>query len=312
MKRIWLLLIFPLVLCSVETQVSLSATHNLAYLGDRIGVTLLLKADPAVDDMSAELKVDGKVCEMIDSGNVTRRIVPEGIVLEQKFELAFFDLGDFSIGPAKVSVFSGGETLSQIVSNEVPITIKPILEGEESELVEGKAPVYLQGSPLHLLRLIWVPAVLMALMLGLWILLRSNRRKKVVSPVRQSPFKLFESELKRLFEERLFEKGFQVLFFLRLTHVLKKFLHGWHRVDAEEMTTEEIREKLNGLMPNAKAWSALTRVLESADLVKFARYDMQKEEFEIISGNLKEMVRSYGLEEQKKEAAALAQGARCV
>ncbi len=312
MKRIWLLLVFPALLCSKETQVSLSATHNLAYLGDRIGVTLLLKAESSIDDMYVDLAVEEKVCEIVQSGVVVKRIVPEGIVLEQKYELAFFNLGDFTIGPAKVDVYSQGEKVSELLSNGVPITIKPILQEEEVDLEAGKPPLYMSGSPLYLLRLIWIPIVMVVVSSGLWFLIRKNRRVKAIGVPALSPFRVLENELKRLMDERLFEKGFQVLFFLRLTHTLKKFLQGWHGVDAEEMTTEEIKRNMDGLMLSPKAGPALTRILDSADLVKFARYEMSPEEYDDIAGNLKLVVAVYAEEERKKEAAANAKGAEGV
>jgi len=305
--RFCLLLLCSQVLLGKETQVSLSATHNLAYIGDRVGVTLLVKSDLGVDDIAVKLVINEKNCALVKEGEITRRIVPEGIVLEQKYELAFFDLGEFEIGPAQVTLFSQGEKKAELISNEVPISVKKILKNQKTELEPGKPPIFLSGSPKYLIDMLWLPVLIGAALLGLWLVYRKNKRVIAPQKILLTPLQKLQQELKRLFEERLYEKGFQVLFSLKLTHSLKKFIRGWHRFDAEEMTTEEIRAKLFKFVPDSPAIRALIRIFESADLVKFACYELNPTEYEDMCRQIEVIVSECHEVERKRAEEMMAQ-----
>ncbi len=310
MKRcgvLWMLLfLLTARIGAKEVQISLSASHNLAFVGDRIGITLLVKANTEVDRISAELSINKQVCEMLGQDSVVKRVVPEGVVFEQRFELAFFELGDFDIGPAQVTLYSPSGKPSGLKSNLVPITIRTILKDQQTELEPGKPPLSMPGSPWYLLRLIWLPLTVIVLAGAIFLVLRKGRRKQSPAPAPRSPLQTLELELQRLFAEQLFEKGFQILFSLRLTQSLKKFLHAWHAVNAEEMTTDEICVKMNGLTPDPGAWTALNQILSGTDLVKFARYEMKQDEFAEIRDRIGLIVASYQSEERRRTAALLA------
>ncbi len=306
LKSAWLsVILLPCLLGGKESQLSLSATHNMAFIGDRIGVTLLVKADMAIDDFSAVLETEKAICELVKEGGVSKRVVPEGVVLEQKFELSFFDLGDYTIGPARVTLFSRGEKLAELSTNEVPIMIKSLLKEDAAELEPGKPPLLMSGSPLYLLQILWFPSVIMAFLLGIWLLSKKRRKKGVSRSITLTPLQVLEKELGRLFDERLFEKGFMVLFFLRLTQSLKKFLHGWHGIDAEEMTTEELRQKLDALANVPLRGASLIRIFENADLVKFARHELVQSEYDEICRLTKMIVGIYREEERLRVAESL-------
>lgn len=280
-----------------ETQVSLSATHNLALIGDRIGVTLLVKAERDTVNIEVDLLVDPQVCEIVAKGVVSKRTVPEGVVLEQKYELAFFDLGDFDIGPARVVLLDGEDKETDLSSNRVPITIKESVRREDQELAPGKAPRILSGSPLYLLKMVWLPLSLLLLGLAAWFLIRKSRKGVPDAQIVLSPLQIFEKEMNDLLSEGLFEKGFKMLFFLRLTHVMKKFLQGWHKINAEEMTSEELCWVLQKEKNGSPALPEITAILGKADLAKFARYEVNREEY----GQLCEMIEALRTKYRQKE-----------
>lgn len=298
-------LLLSFLLTASAPQVSLSATHNLAYIGDRIGVTLLVKADGQFDPQTVVLDNQGQKFELISEGRLEKRIVPEGVVWEQKYELAFFDLGDFIIGPARVTYNDHVVQAGELSSNEVPIKIKGLVSDAAQELEPGKRPLELSGSPAYLLKKVWLPMLLMACLLVLIILL--TRKKKPLPPVVSSlsPVQWLESELKKLGDERLLEKGFQILFALRLTHVLKVFIRQFYRIDAEEMTTEELLARLDGHLPAPTAEDAIKKILQAADLVKFARYEMTLSEQEVLGRNTRQFTEIHRREEQKRQEVAM-------
>jgi hypothetical protein len=294
------------------SQVTLSATHNLAYVGDRIGVTLLVKADASLELLSAVLSKDSQKYELISEGRLEKRVVAEGVVWEQKYEVAFFDLGDFTIGPAQVRVCEADNETTELVSNDVPIRIKALLKGDNPELEPGKPPLVMTGSPLHLLRRLWLPLLILCALAALIVVLTRKKRPLVEKAVPLSPVSRLERGLKKLMQEKLFEKGFQVMFFLRLTHLVRVFIKGFHGLDAEEMTSEELRNRLQGRLPHPAAEEALYALLKGADLVKFARHEMPVWEYELILDRLGLFVAHHRQEEQKRALADDQKGGACV
>ena len=76
MKRIvWFGLLLSLLQAATvarETQVSLSSTHNIAHVGDRIGLTLLVRTDPETDGMTAIFDPAMQKFELVSQSPVAR------------------------------------------------------------------------------------------------------------------------------------------------------------------------------------------------------------------------------------------------
>jgi len=126
-----------------------------------------------------------------------------------------------------------------------------------------------------------LPWLLLALLLGLvsFFLTRylKNRRKKKSEPVSiwekpEIPAHLAAiSSLEDLKAKKLWEQGYIKQYYIELTAIVRQYIEKRFEVDALEMTTPET---LVAMQPKLESstWDQLKDLLESADLVKFAKF----------------------------------------
>jgi hypothetical protein len=90
-------------------------------------------------------------------------------------------------------------------------------------------------------------------------------------------------ELERLRDEKLWQRGEIKLYYTRLTEILRQYLENRFRVYSLELTTSETLDALykTGFKKNG-SYNQLKSVLNSADLVKFAKYAPEPAEHESI------------------------------
>ena len=63
-------------------------------------------------------------------------------------------------------------------------------------------------------------------------------------------------------------------YYMKLTDTLRTYLQGRYGFNAREMTSGEILDALHGLQDDEQARAELQEILGTADLVKFARYEV--------------------------------------
>ena len=90
-------------------------------------------------------------------------------------------------------------------------------------------------------------------------------------------------ELEKLREEKLWQKGDIKIYYTRLTEILRLYLENRFSVFSLELTTRETLDTLlkTGFKKDG-AYDQLKRVLTSADLVKFAKYNPDPAEHESL------------------------------
>jgi hypothetical protein len=90
-------------------------------------------------------------------------------------------------------------------------------------------------------------------------------------------------ELEKLRDEKLWQSGEIKKYYTRLTEVLRQYLENRYRVFSLELTT---RETLDALVKTGfkrdGSYNQLKNVLTSADLVKFAKYNPEPSENELV------------------------------
>ncbi len=109
-------------------------------------------------------------------------------------------------------------------------------------------------------------AILVVLGLLIGLLRRLRWRKAAPAPPPPPPEKLAESELDRLAEVNAWQDR---AFYFALSAILRRYLRGRYRMDAPEMTTEELLPRLQGHLDRPH-YDGLQRFFRFSDGVKFA------------------------------------------
>jgi len=148
------------------------------------------------------------------------------------------------------------------IANELDPKVRPNPEGrpqrEEWLLAKQLAAGALVG------------AILTAI--GAWLFLRWSRRPKVAPYVAPKlPWIAALEELEAIRASSLIAEGKNDAYFDRVSDCVRKYLGARYGFDGLESTTDEMQRTLARVRPPVRGLDTITRFLEEADLVKFAR-----------------------------------------
>ncbi len=300
-----LLLILPVfwfllntVILTAETQVSISVSNNLATVGDRILLKIIVKTTSDVDKIT--LKAGEKDFEIVDQAPTQKRRQQDYTVFEKSIEIAFFKIGEFNVGPFEIDLKKNDAVIETRETNSVPVTVKTVLKEEDKDIKPLEVLIDIKGNPFYILKyVILAVAVIVAVILIIWWF-KKRRHVPVKAEPALSPLEEFEIRVKELYGKNLFEKGKMKFFFIELTGIVKNFLHRMYGFSAEDFTTYETLYELKRCEREVPIINSMEFLFNTADLVKFAKFVPDAGVLGEISGKLESTVGIY-----KQRAAAL-------
>jgi len=299
----FLLLILTVELVS-ETQVSISISDNLATIGDRIRLKIIVKTTSEVDKITE--KTTQKDFEVLKQAPFQKRKQQDYLVFEKEIEIAFFKTGDFNIGPFDIHLKKKNKVIETRETNSIPITIKSVLKEEDKDIKSLKSLIKIKGNPFYVLKYVIIAVVLIiaVILIILWIKKRRKKASVVEKPL-LSPLEEFELRIKELFDRKLFEKGKMKLFFLDLTQIIKRFLHRTYQFNAEDFTTYETLYDLKKREGEVLILNNMEFLFNTSDLVKFAKFipgdDVLGEVLKKIEGTIQVYKQRISTQEQAQE-----------
>lgn len=292
---IWILCLgffWGTVLLQAETQVSISASDNLAYIGDRILVKIRVKTTADVDRIN--VKQEAQSFEILAQKDTVVNQQQEYKVFEKDVQVAFFDTGDFNIGPFTVELIKNTKAVEIKTTNAVPITIKSTLSEADKDIKPIKGPVEIKGNPFYILK--WVFLALGLILLGILLYWWWRKRKAArikTTTISLTPLEELESRIKELGTKAYLEKGKAKQHFLELTQILKHFLLRTYSFNAEDYTTYETMFVLMQKEGTATIVDNMRFLLNTADLVKFAMFIPDSVVMAELNNKIADMVVTY-------------------
>jgi hypothetical protein len=280
---------------AAETQVSISASNNLAFVGDKINLKIIVKT---THENIREIKIqtEKRDFDILDQQPTGKRQQTDYMVFEKTLVIAFFNTGDYEIGPFEVQLIKEEEIVESKKTNSVPVSVKSVLKEEDKDIKPLKSLIDLKGNPWYLLK--YVIAILAVLGLVIFLILWIRKRRKAAPPPPKplmSPLEEWEFRLKELAEKKLLETGKLKLHFIELTQIIKHFLHRDYGFNAEDFTTEETLYYLNKDETDGLIQDNMRFVFNTSDLVKFAKFIPDPPVFAEINGKIQEMITRYKL-----------------
>ena len=300
---IFLLLITAIELAS-DTQVSISVSDNLATIGDRIRLKVIVKTTSEADNITE--KTFQKDFEVLKQAPYRKRKQQDYMVFEKEIEIAFFKTGDYNVGPIEIHLKKENKVIETRETNSIPVTIKSVLKEEDKDIKPLKDLIEIKGNPFYILKyvIIAVVFIIAVILLILWLKKRKRKTREVEKPL-LSPLEEFEMRVKELFDRKLFEKGKIKLFFLELTQVLKRFLHRTYRFNAEDFTTYETLYDLKKHEGEVLIVNNMEFLFNTSDLVKFAKFvpgsDVLGEVLKKIEGTIRAYKQRISAQQEAQE-----------
>jgi hypothetical protein len=135
--------------------------------------------------------------------------------------------------------------------------------------------------------------LLVALVYYLYIRLKDN--KPIISKIRiirhVPPHQKAMKEIQRIKADGIGQSGDQKEYYTRLTDILRTYLDERFGINAMEMTSGEIIEQLRQVEDQSK-FEELKQLLETADLVKFAKFSTMLNENDRDMANVVEFIQT--------------------
>lgn len=289
-KGIYILLLVQFITSAVKSQdVSVRTEFDTSriYIGDQINYTITI-------DQPSDLKLNlpqikDTLCKNIEilSGPVTDSTLNgDRLIISSTYLITSFDSGFYEVLPYFAESVND-QGLKRFYSDYAVLEVMrvritpPDTAAKIFDIVEPyRAPVTV-GEILP-----WVIVILIASAL-IWLAyryLRTLRRKKSEPEIVINPdpaHVIAFRDLEKLRSEELWQKGEVKLYYSRLTEILRQYLENRYGVYSLELTTSETLDALyrTGFKKDEN-YNQLKKILTSADLVKFAKYNPEPDENE--------------------------------
>ena len=229
-------------------------------------------------------KRSNAVLEILDKSETDSSFADDGrVTVRRRLDATIFDAGDFTIPAWHFDLLTvGSETVDNV--NSTPLQIRvfapPLDAGDQPRDI--KQPLDLPFDWLAVL--IWglIGLGAGAAALTVWLLLRRRRPREVVAEVVPKlsvpAHKTALNALRALEKDELWQRGEVKHYYTRISEILRTYLEERYNMLALESTSAEILADLRAFVQQDTAeYAQLSRILETADLVKFAKIEPQAE-----------------------------------
>ena len=269
---ILILFVFP-TLHAQEVKVATS-TKNIK-IGEQIEYKISVQAPADATVVFPEGQTFGAL-EMVKT-NPTDTLKEAGkFRLEKAYYLTQFDEGKYTIPQQKIQIshkdFYTDSLLVEVHNVAVDTLKQPLYDAK---------PIADVTSPSSSLLWLWIVLGIVALLLtaaaSYFFVFRKKKLSAEEERKKLPPFERAIQDLKDLQNSKYLIESQHKAYYTRLTDIVKEYLEDEVHILAKESTTDELLAKINDLQQNGKLHlsaetiSNLKRVLQNADLVKFAK-----------------------------------------
>ena len=275
MRRIlyFILILFVLPTLHAQEVKVVTSTKNIK-IGEQIEYKISVQAPADAAVVFPEGQTFGAL-EMVKT-NPTDTLKEAGkFRLEKAYYLTQFDEGKYTIPQQKIQIshkdFYTDSLLVEVHNVAIDTLKQPLYDAKP--IAEVTSP-----SSSHLW--LWIVGIVALLLTAAALYFFVFRKKKLSAEEERKklpPFERAIQDLKDLQNSKYLIESQHKAYYTRLTDIVKEYLEDEVHILAKESTTDELLAKINDLQQtgklhlSAETISNLKRVLQNADLVKFAK-----------------------------------------
>ncbi|MCB9478007.1 MAG: hypothetical protein H6685_14165 [Deltaproteobacteria bacterium] len=270
----------------VEIETSIS--NSLITVGDPIDYTITVRWDssvvkgaPAISENLGSLVIQDQTLDQTVEVDATHR------ERKQTFRVTSYKVGDYQIPPPTIRyVDTAGQNLTAR-GEPVSLTVKSIAPEDAADIRDIKPPrdVPRNITPI-ILMFLGAVVLLTALFYGIYRWRKGRGPKDLPSPPEPAHVTALRL-LAGLDRYSLDDHESIKAFYVELSSILRDYLWGRFSLDAPRLTTRQLKIALEDAGPKGRVGllETLTRhqifaVLDTGDLVKFAKVDPMREEID--------------------------------
>ncbi len=255
-----------------QGELTVAVDSTAVKIGEQIDYILQIKADSTAQVVFPEEPLFAPF-ELLESSPIDTLRYQSHYLYTKKYALIQFDSGDYFI-PQQQVIVDGFSKIADLI----PIRVNTVeVDTTKQKLYDIKPLQEVDRNYEKLIaQILWVVVILLALV-GVFYTYLFQKRKKELRNRELPPFDRALEALKELEKEYPSEQEEYKNYYSRLTDVVRRYLEEEAKIDALESTSDELLTKLE-LRKNAgtldldqKTLNSLRKVLQNADLVKFAK-----------------------------------------
>lgn len=280
------LLSFILLLCMIPNHgVSQSVTVNATIdslqilIGEHAKIKLQVSFDEDKIVHLPTLKdtiVSG--VEILDIATPDTQLLNQGkrMLITQEYTITSFDSALYYLPPMEVMVdsqiYRSKPLALKVYTMEVPLDPENPEDFFGSKSILGLNFDWKDWIGIIGCLLLSFPIVFLLKLLIKYLLDDKPIIRKVRNEPKLSPYQIAMQDMKRIKEERIWQKGYTKEYYSELTNVVRLYIKGRFGFNALEMTSSDIMERLLKIK-DLTALKDLNELFTIADLVKFAKYN---------------------------------------
>ena len=236
------------------------------HVGDPFIVRVRVAAPPGSEIVFPDAPDSTSSVQALDPVRVDSLNSSGGAERTATYRVAAWDVDSQTVRLGDVIV-RNGKAERRVALTGITVFVESVLPADSAKRVPKPArAIYEFGQPSWWLWAL-IAAAIIALLLGIWWWRRRRRRPRLTAPL--DPYKYAEDEFARIEALGLVEAGERGRFVALMVEVLRDYLAYRYTSAPLSLTSTELLDALHGERPVAH--ERLRRVLEEADLVKFAR-----------------------------------------
>lgn len=269
MKKLFLfsMLFIGFLSYAQESPVSISTNTTSIKIGEQIQYKITVKGLNNI--VFPTIKLDSlKKVELVEA-------LPTDTLknqLEKKYLLTSFDSGVYVIPQQEILINNSKYLTDSLLINVATVKVDT-LKQKMYEIKAVKSEPKTFDDYKHLLW--WLLIILAIIGVALYFIFRKKKEKEVIVYV--APIQEAFQRLKELDEKQLLQQNKVKIYYSELTDIVRTYIEKDIHIPALESTTNELIETINDFNESSnlgiskETIQQLKRVLQSADLVKFAK-----------------------------------------
>ncbi len=202
--------------------------------------------------------------------------------IRAKITVTAFDSANYVIPPFRF--VNGKDTL---LTNELSLKVIPVLVDTLKQGLYDVKPIYEFGTDWTFIFIIIGIIALFIAAIVFFIIYYLKKKKQKPAPVIEAPVVEIKidpkewalKELQRIQAEKIWQQGKVKQYYTEITEVVRQYIEQQMNIIALEMTSDEILYNLKKKI-NAEAYHSLKELLTTADLVKFAKFVPNENDYE--------------------------------
>lgn len=254
-------------------SVSATIDSSKILIGEQIQIHLSVKQD---DKLVVHFpKITKTIVEGIEVINVSKpdtvKLGSGLIQITEHITITSFDSAQYYIPPFKFSI-NGADTMETSPLSLMVNTVK--VNASKNNIYDIK--------PIYKAKLDWGEVifwiVLTLIVIGiivsivLYVLHRRNKTDGQKEEIVVNPLETAIKALDQIKAEKIWRQGKVKEFYTDVTMVLRQYIKNRYKIDALEMTSDEILDSLKKIKADEAAESSIKQILMVSDLVKFAKW----------------------------------------